>query len=121
LRDYNARLHRRYEAAGVIGALTGGALIALIGPLWAMLVQPPVYLLSARLFSKVKHGKAGADAEENGSWGAVRRGAKLVLGNARFRWLAAAMILPQIVHRVFENLLLPVYAKNVLGTGALAA
>ena len=101
MRQYNARLHRRYEAAGVVGSLLGGGLIALVGPLWAMLIQPPAYLLSARLLFKVKHDRPEAGEEESGSWGAVWRGAKIVLGGARFRWLAAAMILPQIVHRVF--------------------
>lgn len=121
LRDYNARLHRRYEAAGVIGSLAGGALIALIGPLYAMLIQPPTYLLSAWLLMKVKLPARASQEHDGSSWKDVFAGAKRVLRDSRFRWLAAAMVLPQIIHRVFENLLLPVYAKTLLGAGALAA
>lgn len=120
LRDYNARLHRRYETAGVIGSAAGGLLIATIGPLYAMLIQPPAYLVSAWLFSRVRHQRSTIGSGE-GSWRDVFRGAKKVAADPRLRWLAAAMILPQIIHRVFENLVLPVYAKTVLGAGALTA
>lgn len=122
LRDYNARLHRRYETAGVIGSALGGALIAWLGPLYAMLIQPPAYFVSAWLFLKVRHPAApAAEGGQRASWKDVFAGARTVLGDGRLRWLAAAMVLPQIIHRVFENLLLPVYAKTLLGAGALAA
>ncbi|MBI3551816.1 MAG: hypothetical protein HY077_04805 [Elusimicrobia bacterium] len=122
LRVYNARMHRRYETAGVIGSALGGAMIALVGPLYAMLIQPPAYLISAFLLWKVrKPVSAQTVDEDSASWGDVFKGAKKVLTDRRFRWLAAAMVLPQIIHRVFENLLLPVYAKTLLGAGALAA
>ena len=133
LARYNARLHIFYESAGVAGALAAGALMAAFGPLWALLIQPPAYLIGAWLFSRVrvpaeapaaptaepKTGGPRARAAEY--WSDVKAGAHLVLGGGRLRWLALAFVLPQIVHRVFENLLLPVYAKSVLGQGGYSA
>lgn len=44
----------------------------------------------------------------------LKAGARIVAGDPRLRWVAAAFVLPQIVHRVFEDLLIPVFAKKVL-------
>lgn len=133
LARYNARLHIFYESAGVAGALAAGALMAAFGPLWALLIQPPAYLIGAWLFSRVRvpaEAPAAPPAEsKTGGLRAraaeyladVKAGARLVLGGGRLRWLALAFVLPQIVHRVFENLLLPVYAKSVLGQGGYSA
>ncbi|MEQ1920779.1 MAG: MFS transporter, partial [Elusimicrobiota bacterium] len=51
----------------------------------------------------------------------IKAGAKLVVGDGRLRWVALAFVLPQIVHRVFENLLIPVVAKTVLDNPAASA
>ena len=128
---YNARLHRRYEVAGVIGAVAGGLLLGLLGPMYAMILQPPAYIASAFLFWKISHpqaqapetspSSAGVKGWLSGYWGDLKTGFSIIGADRRFRWLAAAMILPLIVHRVFESLLLPVYAKTVLGAGALSA
>jgi MFS family permease len=123
LNKYNARLHIAYESAGVAGALAAGALIAFAGPLWSLLIQPPAYLLAAYFFLRVRHARpAGVPLAASGSaWSKVKAyaadvaaGAKLVLGDGRLRWVALAFVLPQIVHRVFENLLIPVFAKTIL-------
>jgi hypothetical protein len=106
--------------------------MAAFGPLWSLLLQPPAYLLGAWLFSRVSvpdAPPAAALAPVRGGLRAraaeyladVKAGAKLVLGDRRLRWLALAFVLPQIVHRVFENLILPVYAKTVLGHGGYSA
>lgn len=52
--------------------------------------------------------------EVAGVAGALTAGARIVLGHAKLRWVALAFVLPQIVHRVFEGLLIPVFAKKVL-------
>lgn len=131
LAKYNARLHIFYEIAGVSGALGAGALIAFGGPLWSLLLQPPAYLLAAWLFWGVRHGKPAPDPEDpsrasipakvKGYLLDVREGARLVLGHAKLRWVALAFVLPQIVHRVFEGLLIPVFAKKVLEAPAYSA
>jgi hypothetical protein len=131
LSKYNARLHIWYEVAGVTGALSAGALIAFAGPLWALLIQPPAYLLAAWLFFGVKHAKPEPEpgAGTGGSVLAkvkryladIRESGKLVLGDARLRWIALAFVFPHIVHRVFEGLLIPVFAKRVLEEPSFSA
>lgn len=122
LTTYNAKLHMWYESAGVAGALTAGALIGLIGPLWSLAIQPPAYALAAWYFWRVAHpappakapSSSGVGAKVKAYFGDLKAGARLVLGDGRLRWVALAFVLPQIVHRVFENLLIPVFAKKVL-------
>lgn len=130
LRDYNARMHRRYQVAGVLGAFAIAGLLSWVGPLWTLALQPPTFLLAAWMFWKVEHPRpAPSEFKASGGvvagikrWGSdLRRGASLVVGDKRVRWLALAMIAPQIVHRVFEDLFMPVYAKAVLGSAAMAA
>lgn len=131
LAQYNARLHIFYEVAGVAGALGAGALIALAGPLWSLLLQPPAYLLAAWLFFGVKHAKPAPEpgdaardgllAKIKGYLSDVKDGARIVLGDVKLRWIALAFVLPQIVHRVFESLLIPVYAKKVLEEPSFSA
>lgn len=133
LSRYNAKLHISYEIAGVAGALAAGALIAFAGPMWSLLIQPPAYLLASYFFMRVKHA-APADASPRPFasnrlvlgklkeyFSDVKAGAKIVLGNGRLRWVALAFVLPQIVHRVFENLLIPVFAKAVLAAPQASA
>lgn len=133
LKQYNARLHIAYESAGVAGALTAGALIWFAGPLWSLLIQPPAYALAAWYFWHVSHpapttsaalgfrrsGVIGSKIREY--FGDLKAGAKLVLGERRMRWIALVFVLPQIVHRVFENLLIPVFAKKVLENPSASA
>lgn len=129
LKKYNAKLHISYEVAGVAGALTAGALIGFLGPLWSLIIQPPAYLLAAWFFWRVKHPlPAGTSAVASGVGARIRAyfsdikaGTKIVLGDKRMRWVGLAFVLPQIVHRVFENLLIPVFAKKVLENPSASA
>lgn len=131
LKTYNARLHIFYEIAGVAGALGAGALIAFAGPMWSLLLHPPAYLLAAWLFFGVEHDKPAPDPEEASRGGVlakvtgylrdVKDGARIVLSHVQLRWVALAFVLPQIVHRVFEGLLIPVFAKKVLEEPSFSA
>lgn len=122
LNQYNARLHIAYEIAGVAGALAAGALIGLTSPLWSLLIQPPAYLLAAYFFLRVRHDRPTAPSTATGGiWDKIRAytsdvkaGAGIVLGDGRLRWVALAFVLPQIVHRLIESLLIPFFAKTVL-------
>ena len=128
LNKYNAKLHIAYEVAGVAGALIGGALVGFAGPLWALMIQPPAYLLASYFFLRVSHTQQGM-AEHATRMGKseggilniiktyiadVKAGAKLIVGDSRLRWVAVASVLPQIVHRLMEGLLAPILAKTVL-------
>lgn len=123
LNRYNARLHISYEVAGVAGALAAGALIAFAGPLWSLLLQPPAYLLASYFFLRVGHAPpaGAAAASKGGLWAKVKAygadvaaGARIIAGDRRLRWVGLAFVLPQIAHRVFESLMIPVFAKKVL-------
>lgn len=129
LKKYNAKLHISYETAGVVGALAAGALIGLAGPLWSLAIQPPAFALAAWYFWRVRHplpaqappSKSGIGAQIRAYFSDIKAGAKLVVGDGRMRWIALAFVLPQIVHRVFENLLIPVFAKKVLENPSASA
>lgn len=129
LKQYNAKLHISYETAGVVGALAAGALIGLVGPLWSLAIQPPAFALAAWYFWRVRHPlPEGGTPAAGGIRGRIvdyfkdiKAGAGLVLGDGRMRWVALAFVLPQIVHRVFENLLIPVFAKKVLENPSASA
>lgn len=129
LKKYNAKLHISYEVAGVTGALAAGGLIAFVGPLWSLAIQPPAFALAAWYFWRVRHplpaggppAKSGAVAKVRAYFSDIKAGAKLVMGDGRMRWVALAFVLPQIVHRVFENLLIPVFAKTVLENPSASA
>jgi|CXWL01.1.fsa_nt_gi predicted MFS family arabinose efflux permease len=125
LDNYNAKLHIAYEVAGIAGALIGGALVGFAGPLWALMIQPPFYLLASYFFYRVSPTHSGTAKHVEKSEGGllnilktyfadVKAGAKLIVGDARLRWVAVASVLPQMVHRLMEGLLIPVMAKTVL-------
>lgn len=133
LERYNARLHIFYEVAGVTGALATGALITFVGPLWALALQPPAYLLGGVLFLRVKLAREAAVKARFAKpalsdlrgriadyFRDLKAGARLVLGNDRLRWVAVAFVLPQIVHRILEGLLAPIFAKRVLANPGAA-
>ena len=131
LRRYNSRLHVRYEMAGVAGSLAAGALIALKGPMAALILQPPACLLAAIFFWQVAHarGVPGNDAAPRRGlaealpryFDGLRQSARTVFGDPRLRWIALAMLLPQIAHRIIEGLLIVVFANGILHQGALSS
>lgn len=126
LRTFNARMHQRYQVAGVAGAFAIAGLMAWVGPLWALALQPATFAYAAYLFWKVKHAKAEGGAAGKGpieglkNWAReMKDGLLILVRDPRLRWVTFAMILPLVVHRVFEDLFMPVYAKGVLGAAAL--
>lgn len=139
LRRYNATLHIWYEVAGVAGALIAGGVIwgvtqlagsgalgalgsiKAIGPLAAMALTPLAALAGGLTFWSVKHGKppstkSDASAESFGLLDAL----KLIWSDVRLRAVSLAMLLPWIVHRVFEHLVAPLYAKTALAEPAFS-
>ncbi|MBI5201416.1 MAG: MFS transporter [Elusimicrobia bacterium] len=134
LKQYNGSLHMFYETAGVSGALLAGAVILKFGAAAALWLQPIAALGAAYAFSRVSHAfepaataaPSGSARERiaaaiKGSAEDLRIGAKAILGDPRLRWFTLVMVLPAVVHRVFENVLLPVFAKQVLEMPAASA
>ncbi|MBI4348066.1 MAG: MFS transporter [Elusimicrobia bacterium] len=133
LKRYNGRLHIFYEIAGVAGAFIAGGLILKAGAAAALWLQPVAAVAAAFAFSRVRHAFAPAARGEGGPWHArlaqgvkaavadVRAGARAILGDPALRWFTVVMVLPAVVHRVFESVLLPVFAKRVLELPAASA
>ncbi len=145
IKIFNSKVHIAYEVAGVIGALATGVIILNFGLVPALILHPPAYLLAALVFSRLKLGPRmarkraasesanleGAKASPVAEWASgrpVRRafgdlwlGAKTVWSKPIFRWSALALILPLVLHRLLEGLLIPVAAKVLLGNPAMAA
>ena len=90
------------QAAQVVGFAAGGALIRLIGPRDALLVNALSFLVSATLvrFGVRVHG-AIASVQLGNSWERMKTGAKVVFGDPRLRglvllgWLATFWVVPE--------------------------
>ena len=90
------------QAAQVVGFAAGGALIRLIGPRDALLVNALSFLVSAALvrFGVRVHGVI-ASVQLGNSWERMKTGAKVVFGDRRLRglvllgWLATFWVVPE--------------------------
>ena len=90
------------QAAQVVGFAAGSALIRLIGPRDALLVNALSFLVSAALvrFGVRVHG-AIASVQLGNSWERMKTGAKVVFGDPRLRglvllgWLATFWVVPE--------------------------
>ena len=90
------------QAAQVVGFAAGGALIRLIGPRDALLVNALSFLVSAVLvrFGVRVHG-AIVSVQLGNSWERMKTGAKVVFGDPRLRglvllgWLATFWVVPE--------------------------
>ena len=90
------------QAAQVVGFAAGGALIRLIGPRDALLVNALSFLVSAVLvrFGVRVHGVI-ASVQLGNSWERMKTGAKVVFGDPRLRglvllgWLATFWVVPE--------------------------
>jgi MFS family permease len=130
LAKYNGSLHAFYEVAGVAASLAAFAIIgasAATGALLALAIPAPAMGLAAWLFWKVRHAHVPTPREDKAGnplsrakeavsayLSDLKQGAGTIFKTPWLRWLTLAMVLPQVVHRVFEDLLAPAYAKKIL-------
>ena len=91
------------QAAQVIGFAAGGALIGLIGPRDALLLDAVSFLVSAALvwFGVRIRGAVATVVQLGNSWERMKTGAKVVFGDPRLRglvllgWLATFWVVPE--------------------------
>lgn len=127
LSKFNAKTHIVYEIAGTVSPLLVGLLIANFGLTAGLILQPPAYLLAAYFFSKLKLD-AKMDVrqefrpEDRGVIKAIKRvasdikeGSRIMLGSREFRWLGFMILGPIVVHRVYEQIVVPIFTKHILG------
>ncbi|MFA6029005.1 MAG: hypothetical protein WC969_04025 [Elusimicrobiota bacterium] len=131
VKAFYARTHIAYEVAGVLGAALAGLTIKYLGIAAVLAIHPPMYLLAALIFSKLRLPQAhpvvkaapdpAAPRGLKAVWADLKEGARTIHSSPMIMWGAAAIILPLIVHRLMESLLIPVFAKAVLLAPAKAA
>jgi predicted MFS family arabinose efflux permease len=110
------------QGAQVVGFAAGGALVRLIGPSDALLVDSATFLLSAALvrFGVRVHGAIASVMQLGNSWERMKVGAKVVFGDPRLRglvllgWLATFWVVP-------EGLAAPYAKGNSTAIGLLLA
>ena len=91
------------QGSQVLGFAGGGALVLLLEPSGALLLDAASFLLAAALirFRVRSRPAAGAAAELGGSWERMRMGARVVFGDPRLRglvllaWLATFWVVPE--------------------------
>ena len=139
---FNATTHIVYEIAGTIAPLLVGLLIHQFGLTAALFIHPPAYLLAALVFGRmelgrIRSGGTGANASSDAqpapapaggfkglikrTAGDIKAGAKFIFGSQEFRWLGFMLLGPMVVHRVVEQIVMPVFVKTVLGSAEKAA
>ncbi|MBI4423891.1 MAG: MFS transporter [Elusimicrobia bacterium] len=122
---FNAKTHTAYEIAGVIGAVATGWMIQSFGLVQALILHPPAFLLAAWVFSRLRltaPPPAAAEPKEGaGGWRDLREGMRTIFSHSMYRWGAFALIVPVVIHRIFEGVLIPAFAKGVLHDPAQAA
>lgn len=135
LKVFNAKVHIAYQVAGVAGAIAAGVIIAKFGVIAALLLHPPSFLLAAWLFSRLKLApamKAAAPANslpalEKAKQGLVRAWSDFKAGLAAVKsskvvfWASVALVIPLLLHRLLEGLLIPIAAKTILADPSVAA
>ena len=135
LKVFNSKVHVAYEIAGVTGALLTGVLISSFGLVPALILHPPAYLLAAWAFSRIRlhensvlmqqlqtaPERAGALASLKRAWADLKAGFVAVKGSKVVFWASVALVLPLVLHRLLEGLLIPIAAKSLLGMPSVAA
>ena len=132
LGKFNAKTHLIYETAGTIAPILVGLLMRKFGLVSALFLHPPAYLLAAFFFYKLKLGSAPPSSGEKTPSGGIlallkqtasdiREGARVINSSKEFRWLGFMILAPMIVHRVVEQIMVPVFTKTILGVAEKSA
>lgn len=134
LKVFNSKVHVAYEVAGVTGAILTGLAIKAFGLVPALLIHPPMLLLAAWLFTRLKlapavtnHVPAAGSWHEKvkggagRAWADIKAGAAAVKGSRVVFWAAIALVIPLLLHRLLESLLIPIAAKTLLADPSVAA
>ncbi|KAF2077182.1 hypothetical protein CYY_001503 [Polysphondylium violaceum] len=150
LSKLNGLIHLFYEASGTAGAFLSTLLISKLGPIYALIHQPIFFLIGSILFFSVSQPfppSLVSDSQEinvssftlfknrfknpivraaiKGShevylyFHALFVGARHILSR-EYWWIITTYVLPQVLHRLLENLLFPTFAKKVLNDGSLS-
>jgi hypothetical protein len=127
----DAAIHIAYEVAGTAGAFASTPITKFFGFVYALFHLPLLFTISGVIFwfIKIDHVTSddrGNEDESPGIFQPVRSyfaslwlGAKIVTLKRSYNFLLLSFVVPQILHRVYEGLIIPVYCQSVIGDGAL--
>lgn len=134
----NAAVHIAYEVAGTAGAFLSTPLTRALGFRYALFHLPILFPISGVLFWFIQYDAPEQTAENRSKipeedhalaqrvlhqikryFQQIWLGARIVFTHRSFNWLVLGLIVPQMLHRIFENLLLPVYFNYLVGDGTL--
>eukprot|EP01132_Coremiostelium_polycephalum_P003899 gene3899-4866_t len=137
----NGTVHIFYEVAGTSGAFFSTFLIKQLGPVYALSHQPFFFLISCLLFWSIsqpfppqKEVVPKTHKREQKTWKRIPKkvgteivgyfntiftGGKIILSPS-YWWIIPTYVLPQVLHRLLENLLFPSFSKLVLKDGSLS-
>lgn len=133
LKVFNSKVHVAYEFAGVVGAILAGLLIKNFGVVFVLALHPPTYLLAAWAFSRLRlapaiNAQAAGAPSHRGirqtlgrAWSDLMAGAKTIRATPVIFWASVALVIPLVLHRLLEGLLIPIAAKTLLADPSVAA
>ena len=135
LKALNGYIHIFYEVAGTLGAFLSTAMIKYLGPIFGLVHLPPLFFVASILFFLVKHPFVESNQKKSQSFKerlcsaytftigylkGIKEGFTITTFDRRYNWLLLCFVLPQVLHRLIENLLFPVFSREVLGDGTLS-
>lgn len=101
---------------GVFGALLAGVLLARVSGTAAFGAMSVAYLLGALSLVGVHQTRASASANDEGAVGVIGHGWSVLWHNAKVRLLAAIAISAEVL-AFSSDVLLPVFARDILAVG----
>ncbi|EFA82764.1 hypothetical protein PPL_04459 [Heterostelium album PN500] len=140
LSKMNGLVHVFYEVSGTSGAFLSTPLIKFFGPIYSMFLMPPFFLVASIIaftitepFPAVKEISNEPKPKHNALVGilisikeeslnyckTVGRGARYIL-TKDYWWVIPTYVIPQVLHRILENVLFSVFAKKILHDGSLS-
>jgi len=143
LKRMDAMIHIFYEIGGTAGAFLATFLIQQLGPVYSTGPGIILYVVAAVFYSRISIDESVYDlptkdktsTNDNNcclslwqetkkaffSWlHSMKEGAQIVFSSRKFIWLIPCYALPLVIHRLYENVMFPFFAKNVLKDGSLS-
>lgn len=131
LKRMDATVHIFYEIGGTSGAFFSTFMIQLLNYVYSTGVVLIFFVISVICYSMIdiKHTITDEKQDKNfhnltcfslvKSWfDSLKLGAMIVFSGRKFIWLIPCYILPLVIHRLFENIIFPFYAKYILNDGS---
>ncbi|MFA6092281.1 MAG: hypothetical protein WCU88_01855 [Elusimicrobiota bacterium] len=124
LEKFNSKKHILYEVAGTLAPLLCGLLLHRFGLAAALCLHPPALLIGAIFFygldipaaeTSAKAASSGITKTFRQFFSDLKTGAKVIFDTKDLRMIAVVNSGSIIMNRVLKSIVLPLFAKSVLG------